>query len=383
MSVSTYALTTVDNIFAWLGEEALRPGIWAYFTRTSGTNTIEIKENSLVLIDVDNGTTTIDLTAAASDTLTEIVDDINDVTGWVSGYLYHPSALGVDLRITGVLNAEGQANEQTLMIKDVYLIEQLIDKATDYIERYCNRLLMSRTFTHEIYYGSGYRDLLLDQYPATRIIRVGEARANSFTIRNSSTDQNYASVEVTATMVRLIVDGGANDDDTSLTLSSYTSIDDLITAITALGKGWLMQTLATDTSTRDASELLQRPSMYVDTVTRADLETIDESLTDYLALRPTSEDRNVGTLRRPGGWSPSIEYFITYVAGFVIVPPALEEACIRLVASRYAETQHPDTSIKKEKLGDYEYEKFSPSDTSTAWSAGLKQEIDLFKKRVL
>ena len=201
-----------------------------------------------------------------------------------------------------------------------------------------------------------------------------------FSILNTSTDANFCTVEVSSTAMRLIVDGGTNADDTSFTLTDYTDIDSLITAIEALSKGWSCTTIASDTSSRDSDELLIRPSMFVDSATAAYLEVGDAELTDYMLLHPGAS-RNFGVLLRPGTWSPSREYFVTYVAGFSTIPYTLQQACLELVKYKYEMGQR-GSGLKSEKIGSvYAYENFGPADLDAGLPAHLKAELDLFKKR--
>jgi len=380
MALWTYALTTVEEVLAYLGEHAQRDAFSLYFTGTSGTNTVTVNDLTLVLVDEDNGTTTLTFSNASYDTLTELVAAINAVAGWVAELIYHGSADTADMVTTGTLDAEGVANKQTLKIKDVYLIERLIDRASDLIERYCGRKFVSRAYTNEQYYGSGSSDLFLDQYPATRVSRVQVGRANSFSIVNTSTDANFCTVEVNASTMRLIVDGGANADDTSLTLTDYASIDALITAIEALGKGWDCTTQATDTASRDADEILPRPAMYVDSTTQAWIETGDESLTDYKMVH-IDEDRNYGVIRRPGVFLKHTEYHVSYTAGYSTIPYALVMACVELVKYKY-DLSKRGSGLKSEKIGNvYAYTNFGASDLELGLSPAIKAELDLFRKR--
>jgi len=382
MAVGTYALTSTDEVFAFLGSDAQRDAFWVYYSGANATATVQVKENSIDF--VDSGTTTRDLTSASYDTLAELVADINNnISGWEAGLIYHGSALSVDLVTTGALDAKGLANEQTLQIKDIYLIERLADRATDFIERWCNRKLVSRDYTAELYWGNGHCKLILDQYPVTRVMRLRRGRSNSFSIVNSSTDADFCTVEVTSTTIRLIVDGGTNADDTALTLSTYTSIDALITAIHALAKGWTCTTLATDTSYRDASELLERPSMAVTATVSAYIEVVDEDITDY-KLMSYDADRNEGIIKKATVFQEGTEYFVNYTGGFTTTPAALEEACIRLVAYRYGQSKRADSGdLKKEQLGDYSYEKFGLAEFKGALPPDLIAEIELFKKVVI
>jgi len=387
MGVGTYALTSLENAKVYIGDIASRNGLWIFCSQSDADSaTVEITDTTIILIitgGTQAGTNTLTFADADKNTLTELVTAINALTGWTAGRIYHGSADSTDLVITGALSCLGKANKQTLKIEDNYFLEQLIDRATDFLERYCNRKLRSRTYTREIYYGSGYTELILDQYPVTRVIRVSEGRTNAFSIKNTSTDANFATVEVTSSALRAVVDGGTNEDDTPFTLSEYGTIDALITAIEALDKGWSCTAIATDTDSRDASELLIRPSMFVNSNTSAYIEIVNDDLTDYRLLNP-SEDRNYGVLKRPSAWSEDTEYFIDYVAGFSSTPEALEDACVRLVALRYGQSQRAGSEdLESEKLGDYQYKKFNMADFKEAIPLDLKAEVDLFKKYVI
>ena len=381
-----YPLISLDEALTYIDKDPMRDALWIYCNQGDATAaTVEVTDTTIVLIITGGaapGTETLTFDDSDNNTLSELVTAINALTGWAAGRLYHSDASSTDLLITGALSCLASANEQTLVIKDNYFIERLIDRATDFIERHCNRKLASRTYTREVYYGSGYDRLMLEQYPVTRVMRLSVGRANSFSIKNTSTDANYCTVEVTDTDIRLIVDGGTNEDDTELTLSDYATIDALITAIEALAKGWSCTTLATDTDSRDASELLIRPSMAVTSTAQAHIETVDDDITDYKILSP-GEDRNYGAIQKPSGFSPSQEYFFDFVAGYTVIPYALEMTCLEYVKYKYDASKR-DTGLKSETMGKvYSYENFSIADFEK-WLGlhpTIKNELDLFVRR--
>jgi len=182
--------------------------------------------------------------------------------------------------------------------------------------------------------------------------------------------------------MRLIVDGGTNADDSELVLADYASIDALITAIGALGKGWSCTVLATDTASRDASDLLIRPSMVVDNVARAYIEAIDDEITEYKVIY-SGEDRNYGLIEKPGEFSPTTEYFVDFVAGYTTIPGALEMACLELVKHKYNRSQK-SSGLKSEKMGKvYAYENFGISDLMECLGIHpeIKAGLDLFRRR--
>jgi hypothetical protein len=253
------------------------------------------------------------------------------------------------------------------------ILEALIDRATGFLERYCNRNLYTRTYTREIYYGTGGAKLFLDQYPATTISRVSEGRANAFSVTNT-TATNHATIEITATALKYSADGAAA---TSLTLASYATINLLVAALNLVA-GWSATVLNSSLGTRKASDLLIRPGMYCKSPAVAYCEIPNDELTDYQLIAP-SEDRNYGILYCPSGWARGIEYFVDYTAGYTTVPYALEEACLLLVAYRYNQKDQ-DQAMKAESIGDYSYTR---QDIANVVPNDLKAEIDLYRKRVI
>jgi len=359
---TSISLTTLDEVKAFLGEDVKRDGLWVYSNAAGATAaTVEVTDTTMVLIITGGGsagTTTLTFADANKDTIAELVVAINAVSGWKSGRICHGDAASTDLVVTGALSCLGADNEITLSIIDNYLLTQLINRASDMMNRYCSRILKTTTYTKEVYYGTGYDKLILEQFPVTRVSRVSVGRATSFRIKNTSADATVCTVEISTTAMRLVVTGGANADDTTLTLADYANIDLLIAAIEALGKGWECTKLATDTATRLATELLPRPAMAVTPTVSAECETPDDDLTDYRLLNPT-EARNEGMLLRASAFDATREYFVSYTAGYTTIPYSLEMFCIYLVSYIYGKSKRAGTEgLQSESFGegaDYSY----------------------------
>jgi hypothetical protein len=252
------------------------------------------------------------------------------------------------------------------------ILEALIERASGFLERYCNRKFTSRAYTREAYEGNGTRILLLEQYPVTSVGRISEGRANAFYVTNT-TATNHAAIEITSSALKYTADGTT----TSLTLSSYATVNLLIAAINALA-GWSATLVSTSLGTRKATDLLIRPAMYCVSPDLCYCEVPNDELSDYFIVSP-GEDRNYGALECPAGWTRGQEYFVDYTAGYTTVPYALEEACLLLTAYRYNQKSQ-DLSIKSESLGDYSYTR---QDITASLPVDLKGEIDLYKKRTL
>jgi hypothetical protein len=355
MSVGTYALTTSADAAAYLGGYPQVNSFWALYSGANATATIQINDNSVVL--VDSTTTTIDTTAAAYDTITELIAKINTVSGWTSGLIGVGAALGVDLVTTGALSAK--STEQTIQIYDVYGVEKLVDRATDFIERYCGRKFKTRSYDRVQYTGNGGELLILNQYPVTRVFRVSEGMTNTFYVTNT-TATNFATVEVNATQLRLNADGAL----TNLTLSTYATINLLIAAVNATS-GWTATLVAegtrcpyytgSDGSTKVA-ELIPMPAQRCMSPNVAYVQVPGDDVDDYWIMAGgLDEDRDAGMLMREGGWVNGEIYLVDAICGWTTIPAALEEACLMLV--KYArDKMSKDGVLQGEGLGDYNYQ---------------------------
>ena len=381
---TTISLTTLAAVKSFLGSSPTKDGIWIYCDAVAATAaTARVTDTTLILIITGGGsagTTTLTFADANKDTVAELVTAINAVSGWKSGAIYNGAAASTDLVVTGALPCLTSANEITLKIEDNYTLEELINRASDFINRFCWRTLKSTSYSRHIYYGMGERTLMLEQFPVTRVARVSVGRTNAFSIRNTSTDANFATVEVTSTKIRLIVNGGTNADDSELTLADYATIDLLITAIEALGKGWACTAMATEeTARKPATELLIRPAMGVTAVTQAYCEIVDDELTDYKLLKP-SESRNEGVIERSGIFIPNREYFIDYTAGYLTIPYTLEQSCLFLIKYKYDSAKR-DAAMKSEKFGEGADYSYTVRDVMEAIPPDLQDELSMFKRR--
>ena len=102
---------------------------------------------------------------------------------------------------------------------DDTLIAALINRATDAIEEYCGRVLTEDTY-REIYDGDGTTDLFTGEYPVNSVQLLSIGRDDAFTVKNTSSDAYNAYVQINATIMTLVVQGGGNDGSDSITLAS-------------------------------------------------------------------------------------------------------------------------------------------------------------------
>jgi len=370
-SLSAYALTSLAAARDYIGGVPETNGIWIYCPAAGATAaTAEISDTLLTLIitgGASAATKTFDLTAAANDTITELVAAINAyalpatptaVYPWKAGAITNGSALSTDLIVTGAQSALGAANELTLRIDDNYGLTELINRSSDFIEKYCGRRFKTRSYDRVPYVGNGRPAMVLRQYPVTRVYRVSAGRTNAFYVTNT-TAVNFATVEVDSTKVRLNADGTVSDK----TLATYATINLLIAAINATS-GWTATLVAEGTrcpyytgsdGTTKVSELIPMPAQRCMSPNVAYVEVPDDDIDDYQVIGGgMDEDRDAGMLYRAGGWANGETFLIDSVCGFSTIPSCLEEACLMLV--KYAKDKASHSSdIQSEGLGDYQY----------------------------
>jgi hypothetical protein len=231
---------------------------------------------------------------------------------------------------------------------DDTLIGQLITRSTNAIQIFCNRDFVDTTY-REFYDGDGQSELTLHQFPVIAVTMLGVGRRDAFGIQNTSTDAYHAQVSITESDMTLQVQGGTNDGSETITLASYSTFTALFTAIVALDKGW--------TVTQDANlvqwsaiELLPTGKGLQCLTEIAYPEIPDEPVADFIT------DTKAGILKYFGRFNRGFENVVVrYTAGYVDIPGDLEQICIDLT-KQYYDKRNISSNLKREKIGDYEYE---------------------------
>jgi hypothetical protein len=397
MSLSAYALTTLAAASDCIGGTPKINGIWIYASSpvSATAATVEISDTVMTLIitgGTSAGTKTFDLTAAAYDTLSELIAGINAyalpagpspaaVYPWKAGVIANGASASTDLIVTGAQSCLGSANELTLQIADNYRLTELINRSSDLIERWASRKLLSRTYDRRVFDGNGRERFMLDQYPVTRVGRVSMGRTNCFYITNT-TAKNFATVEVNATKVRLNADGAVTD----ITIATYATLTLLIAAINATA-GWTATLCNSADGTKAAyytsldgttkvPEILQMPAHACKSPGLAYVEQPDDDIEGYyLETTGADEDRNSGMLYYYGGFTSGKQNLIVdYQAGYSTTPAALEDLCLALIKLKYDRAKL-DANMRSESLGDYSY---STADLKQV-SADLLNEASFFR----
>jgi len=255
------------------------------------------------------------------------------------------------------------------------LIGQLITRAQSAIEGYCNRVFDSASY-REYYDGEGTSELILTQYPVTAINLLSTGRTAALSIMNTSSDAYNAFITVTETTLQLVVQGGTNADNSSLTLATYTTMPLLVAAITALAKGWTVQQY-TELSYWAASELLPTGKGKHCLNDYADLELPDEPEVDF------SVDAAAGILKLWGIFPTGHQNItVRYTAGYSTIPNDLEQICIDLT-KLYYDNASINSAVQSESIGDYSYTNKDSGISGGFLPKDIRQRLDRWRTHVV
>ena len=366
------ALVTVEDILSYLGHDAEQDAFWVYYSGAAATATVQISLDHLILIHDAVTDANWDLSLAAYDTVGELVAAINVLAGWEAGIFCHSSSDSADLKETGMLDALGEENEQTLIITGDYLISQLLARAEDFLNRLCRRTLEETEYTHERYDG-GVQKIFLRNWPVTEITQISSSKAGVIRVRYTSTTAYNAFVIVTTTGVILEVDGTPIAEKTFAALTTLQTM-----AASINGEAGCEATVAsTNYNSYPSSQLFRKLNRFA-LNQYIYLEIPDEPIDGYEVEYDTGILRFDPTFS--SGWR---NIFVTYKAGYVAgsIPASLQQIVIALVKYKY-NLIGKDPTLKSETIGRvYSY---TMGDLEKALSsAGLLEEINLFKARVV
>lgn len=226
------------------------------------------------------------------------------------------------------------------------LIDRLIMDASVLIARELDTGIVEQTYTNEVHSGNGGYYLYLNNWPVTEVIRCAVDDISPVTVKLSGTTAARATVAVieNAIVLRKVVSGVTTRNE--LVFSDYVTLAAMETAAEALG--YTVDITSSYTTYPSADLLLQGARSIRDKT--AYLRIPSESETDY-----EIDIGNQGLLYNPYGWTVgNANIFITYQAGYSVIPEPLESACLELVKTM-KDLAERDQSVKSEKIGDYAY----------------------------
>ncbi len=378
MSVASTSLTSLEmaKTFLRVSDSNLQVDAFSIYNNSSDAtaSTIEVTASSVVLIvtgGANAGTSTLDITAAAYDTLGELTTAITALDkGWQVTRLSNSSSTSIDLALLSSTGCFNFANIQYLTMTNNYLLERLIDNASVIIENFCDRIFVSATYTNERYDGDDTSRLILYQRPVTQVKKLGTQIESAIRITYTDT----ANAKTTAyfrvydnTNLDLHVDTDSAIEVDFATYTTITAVSDQINS----QSGWTAS-IQGGFGNYKSTELLDYEYGYcLDEIQYAVIAT--QFVGDFV-LYP---ERGIVELNRrwlPTGYN---NITVTYVAGYAstAIPKALEDVTLSLVSWKYKKLGK-DTSIKSEKLGDYSYTNFDMTD---ALSEGQMEQLYTYR----
>lgn len=320
-----------------------------YYGGVEVTATVAVTSANLVLV---HGavTTTISLTAGATDTLTEMVAAINAVAGWYAKLLGPAAALSNTLSLCPATSVVGVANTMTLAAAATWMIDQLVTSASQLV---CNRIddtIKSASYTE--YRSGGHRLYVLEHRPVTAITRVSYGWNDSIRVycANASFTRTRATIANDGTNVTLVHVASGVTTTTPLALAASPTIAQLVTAINAVGSGWTAEAMPNWGSYPTADLVPSAPTSCLD---------IDRG---YAYLRSWQYEGSPIAFSADEGWveladmvpNGASKLRITYTAGYSTVPLPLQQAVWRLVTKMW-DSMGRDTMLQSERLADYSW----------------------------
>jgi hypothetical protein len=239
-------------------------------------------------------------------------------------------------------------------------LTNLLSAASRAIERYCDAKLVSAART-EYHNGRGVHYLTLDACPVTASpkISLGDVCVE---IVNTSTSTYEATVKVDSGVLTLT----RNGSDSTLTLSSYATLDLLAAAVVALGDGWAA-TVQEDYGDYPASRIRDTQGVLESREDSACLELF----APFTGWQRTNLETGVVVTECPTPFGYR-NVKAEYTGGYTTVPDDLQTAACDLVSAMYRGSLR-DATLKSEKLGDYAYTNFSAGEAGM--SAGQLEAL--------
>jgi len=282
------------------------------------------------------------VTVTNYDNLADLATYIESLSGWTANLLGGASASSADLKNFGSTGVLGIGNELTLIYFNNWMLERIVDRASQIVENYLNFNVVSRTYTHERYDGGG-QEVFIRNTPITAISLISSGILSPIRARYTDSTKFNAYIAVTITGINLIVEGVS----TALTFVGNNTMALMAAAI----NGEVSWEAATIDSTYDAypsSQLFEHPNRYC-IGTYIELNMPDEPLDDFQV------DMNRGIIFREGGFPEGFQnIFVSYTGGYITVPYAIKGGVCR-IAKIMDDRREADETTKSEKLGDYSY----------------------------
>ncbi len=259
---------------------------------------------------------------------------------------------------------------------DNAVMQDIVNAASDTVVRWCNRDFVLTTYD-EVYDGPGARNLLLNQYPITQILRASTNPVNAMGIHQSDNGCSRASWRLDATTDsppapnNLYLVSAKNGVETNIVIGPVTSASPTITinggSPTSIPQMFMLSDLASAINAYAGSYgwAAQALGMFT-TWPIADLRPPQGALEArwygyaflmMFALNFFLFDYNpdVGEIVSPQGFDFGYRnYRVIYQAGFSTVPNPIQQAVAALAVAVY-QGRGQNANLQTESLGGYSY----------------------------
>ncbi|HET6251044.1 MAG TPA: hypothetical protein VFE47_25375 [Tepidisphaeraceae bacterium] len=265
-------------------------------------------------------------------------------------------------------------------------LASLITAASDAVRRECRREFTLASYTE--YHSGGifiHEPLRLRQFPVAEITRVAAGPRPALLVQNTDAITNQrATVETTATSLRLVRIASAVLSSSDLLFSAYPTIATLAAAVNGLGNGW-STTIRGDFGNWPSADFKPMQGAVSALNGGRDLELYTEDVQPFLAGPYSAGEAEWEGFECAAGWrldEETGELFgrfprgqlnirIDYQAGYATVPQAVQEACVQTVQDLY-QAALVNNTLQKATLGS---SSITLKDTSTAPQMSPKVQL--------
>jgi len=239
------------------------------------------------------------------------------------------------------------ANIQTYVGSTNANVTTIQNAVEEMVKGICFSPFESTAYTNELYYRHSSKYLWLRKKPVIYISRIAVDREDAIKVKNTNTDTSQALIRVDATNVNMIVEGGAGNNTSTLSLSTNSTCTLLVNAINALSAyGWSAELLSNAfASYRTAIMFAQSVNCTAWKGVQKNWEylqiagdPVDYEITDY-----ANAEVDIGSF----SWA-----CINYTAGYATIPPDITYFICESVKSLFNINQNDSTGISRFQVGD-------------------------------
>lgn len=339
----------------------------------SGSNTtatVAVSDSTLTLVGSGTGTDTFTLANASYDTMSELTAAITALSeGWQVLLLSASTASSDALVPFPATSVYGQSNTLRLQYNNTAFLEELINRASDMIEQFCNSIIVAQSNLRQTVEAPVRRIIRLDNWPVTAVSRFACGSEVAFTVQATDTTDLRATVEVQDDQICLRrINSSGTGVDVTRTFANSATASAMVTYI-ASQTGWTA-TLSNDCPTVDLWRMAAKGALdgAVDICfppTEVAADYVDENGGMIYLTYPLNERGQV-----------------IVSSGYSTVPDPIKQACILLVQALYNERGR-DGAMQSENIGSYSYSRSSGSDEMGLFTPTIRSLLMPYRRPLL